>query len=147
MMHWFHRLSAALVLGLVATFWLSTLVAEIFLSSASVVQVKQLIVQGIFILVPCMIFAGVSGRQLARQRSGPLITTKQRRMPILALNGLLILLPCAFYLEHKAVAGQWDWSFYGVQGLEFVAGGLQLVLLMGNAKAGRRLRAMPALAH
>jgi len=61
---------------------------------------------------------------------------KKKRMPVIALNGLLILLPAAFYLQSKAAVGDFDAQFYLVQALELVAGALNLTLMGFNIRDG-----------
>ena len=60
-------------------------------------------------------------------------------MPVIALNGLLVLLPSAFYLNAKAQAGEFDALFYGVQALELLAGAINLTLMGLNLRDGLRL--------
>ena len=43
-------------------------------------------------------------------------------MPIIALNGLFILVPAAWYLAGKAAAGEFDSTFYMVQSVELIVG-------------------------
>jgi hypothetical protein len=43
-------------------------------------------------------------------------------MPIIAANGILILIPSALYLASKGRAGEFDSAFYAVQTLELAAG-------------------------
>ena len=60
-------------------------------------------------------------------------------MPFIAFNGLLILLPSAFYLHAKAQAGVFDTSFYAVQVVELVAGAINFWLLSKNMRDGLKL--------
>ena len=79
-----HPAAGSLAGLLIAAFMLSTLV------------VKHLIVApGLFILIPALIATGASGFALARGGQGTLVDAKRRRMPVIALNGLLVLVPCA----------------------------------------------------
>ena len=55
---------------IVAGFWTSTLVAELFLGSAAVAAVKHAIVYGLFFLVPFLAATGGSGFALGRRRQG-----------------------------------------------------------------------------
>lgn len=89
--------------------------------------------------IPAVIIAGGSGFALARGRGGTLISAKQRRMPLIALNGLLVLLPAALYLDAKASAGELDAYFYAVQALELIFAAVQFRLLGLNARAGMRI--------
>jgi len=57
-------------------------------------------------------------------------------MPFIAANGLLILVPAALYLESKASSGTFDTGFYMVQGLELIAGAVNIVLMGLNIRDG-----------
>ena len=83
--------------------------------------------------------AGGSGFQRGKKMRGPLIAAKKKRMPIIALNGLLVLLPSAFFLASKASAGEFDKMFYTVQAIELVAGALNLTLMGLNMRDGLRM--------
>jgi hypothetical protein len=60
-------------------------------------------------------------------------------MPVIAGNGLLILVPAAIVLDRWAAAGVFDARFYVVQALELVAGGTNLTLRELNMRDGLRL--------
>jgi len=136
-----HALAAALALMLVCSFLAATLVAELFLDAVAVTAVKKGIVIGVMVLIPAVIATGVSGFLLGRGRAGSMVAAKQRRMPLIALNGLLILLPAALFLKMKAVAGEFDALFYTAQAAEIAFGLAQLYLLLRNARTGRALAA------
>lgn len=124
----------------IATFFLSTIVVELFGSHAAVAQLKSLIVApGLWILIPTLAAAGGSGMFLARSRRGRLVDAKKKRMPFIAANGLVVLLPCAIFLDHWASAGTFDTTFYIVQALELVAGATNLTLMGMNLRDGLRL--------
>ena len=61
-------------------------------------------------------------------------------MPFIAANGLFILLPCAFFLYYRAVAGQFDAVFYAAQTLELLAGATNLLLLGLSMRDGLAIR-------
>jgi hypothetical protein len=134
-----HRLGGALALVTIATFWIATLVTEAFASEAVVIQVKTAIPWGLLILVPALAMAGGSGFRLARGRRGGVLGAKARRMPIIAANGIFVLVPAALYLAVKAQAADFDAAFYGVQALELVAGAANLALIGLNVRDGLRL--------
>lgn len=136
-----HRSAALVALAMVGAFWLSTVIAEVFLPVQAVVRVKTAIPWGFVILVPAVALAGATGMRLARGRSGGVLGQKRRRMPILAANGLLVLIPSALFLSARAEAGTFDTAFYAVQALELVAGAVNLVLLGLNLRDGRRMTA------
>lgn len=132
------------ILGLVAllcilTFWLSTAVSELALDESSVVFVKNMVLAGMWVLIPALAATGGSGFALARSRRGPLVQAKQRRMKLAAANGLLILLPSAFMLARWANAGQLDGRFYALQAVELLAGAVNITLLALNLRDGLRM--------
>lgn len=130
--------AAAGLIGFLAivTFWSSTAISELFGSKEMVVAVKTMILNGMWILIPAMVMVGASGMAMGNRRRDAPAVAKKRRMPVIALNGLLILLPAAFYLQSKAVAGQLDVQFYLVQSLELVAGAVNLTLMGLNIRDG-----------
>ena len=68
-----------------------------------------------------------------------MIGVKLRRMPIIAANGVLILVPAALFLAMKARGGAFDGAFYAVQAIELVAGAINLALLSLSLRDGLRL--------
>ncbi len=135
-----HPIAGALALLTILTFWLSTALSELFGSTAAVVAVKTAIPWGFLILIPALAATCASGFALARGRSGALIAHKTRRMPIIAANGLLILIPCTLFLSYQAQAGRFDTAFILVQALELAAGLVNIALLSLNLRDGLRLR-------
>lgn len=124
----------------IATFFVSTIAVELFGSHAAVAQLKSLIVTpGLWILIPAMMAAGGSGMFLARSRGGRLVGAKKKRMPFIAANGLLVLVPCAIVLNRWAAVGSFDATFYGVQAVELLAGAINLTLMGRNVRDGLRL--------
>ncbi|MDK3072163.1 hypothetical protein QO034_03490 [Sedimentitalea sp. JM2-8] len=134
-----HPIAGAAALLTILCFWLSTLLTELFAGAPTVATVKTLIPWGFLILIPALMAAGGSGLRLARTMRGPLVAAKKKRMPVIAANGLLILVPSALYLSAKAQAGAFDAAFYAVQGLELVAGAVNILLLGLNMRDGLRL--------
>lgn len=134
-----HGLFGFVALVCIAVFWSSTAVSELFLDQASVVAVKNAILTGMWVLIPAMMATGGSGFSLAKGRRGRLIDGKGRRMKIVAANGLLVLLPSACMLASWANAGRFDTAFYVLQGVELVAGAINISLLALNMRDGLRL--------
>lgn len=60
-------------------------------------------------------------------------------MKAVAANGLLVLLPSAWMLASWANAGRFDGTFYALQGVELVAGAINITLLALNMRDGLRL--------
>jgi len=134
-----HAAAGTLAMLCILAFWSSTVVSELFLTHEAIAAVKQNILLAMWLLIPAMMATGASGFMLARQRSGRLVGQKKKRMPFIALNGILILLPSAWYLAQKAAGGEFDRLFMAVQGVELLFGGINLVLLGLNFRDGLRL--------
>jgi hypothetical protein len=78
-------------------------------------------------------------RTVGGDATGRLVDAKKRRMPFIAANGQLVLLPCALVLDRWAGAGSFDVRFYAVQALELAAGAANLTLMSPNLRDGLRL--------
>lgn len=135
-----HLFSAIVSMLCIATFFISTIIIELFGSKETISMVKALIVNpGLFILIPSMALVGGSGFSASKNRKGRLIDSKKKRMPFIALNGLVILTPCAIFLSLWATAGIFDMKFYIVQGIELVAGASNLILMSLNMRDGLKM--------
>lgn len=132
-----HPLAGGVALSTIATFLGATIAVELAGSTDAIVTVKTLIPWGLLLLVPALAATGGSGFALAGR--GRPAAVKARRMRLIAANGVLVLIPAAFFLASKARAGELDLVFYTVQAVELVAGGLNLALLTLNARDGLRL--------
>ena len=135
-----HPLAGAVAMLTIATFWLSTAAAELFASEAAVIIVKTTIPWGLLLLVPALMAAGGSGFALAKERRAGLVGAKIKRMPLIAANGILILIPAALFLASKAKAGAFDTVFYAVQALELAAGAANIALLGLNMRDGLKMK-------
>jgi len=134
-----HPIAGVITLLCITTFWLSTVGSELSGSTAAILAVKTSVPWGFLVLIPALAAAGGSGFSLANGGRGGLIGTKLKRMPFIAANGLLILIPAAFYLASKARAGEFDTGFYLVQALELMAGATNVTLLGLNMRDGFKL--------
>ena len=144
-----HLIAGLLATLTIATFFLSSVLVELLGSPESVAQVKSLIVlPGLLILVPAIAATGGTGFLLSKLRQGRLVNAKKKRMPFIAANGLIVLIPCAIFLHLWASRGLFDTRFYLVQALELSAGGVNLLLMGMNIRDGLtlsgRLRPSPA---
>lgn len=142
-----HPVAGALVLLTITMFWLSTALSELFASEAIVIAVKTAIPWGILLLIPALAAAGGSGLALAKGRRAGLIGAKVKRMPFIAANGILVLIPAALFLAYKARAAEFDTVFYAVQALELVAGAANIALLGLNMRDGLRMKGRLSRAH
>ena len=135
-----HFIAAVVATLTIATFFVSTLLVEFLGSLDAVAQVKKLIVlPGLWILVPAIAATGGTGFALSKSRQGRLVDAKRKRMPFIAANGLMILIPCAIFLDSWASQSLFDARFYLVQGLELAAGGTNLILMGLNMRDGLML--------
>jgi hypothetical protein len=130
-----HPIAGAIGFVTILSFWLSTVASELFASAAVVATVKEAIPWGFLVVVPALATAGVSRFRLAGASSDPRIVKKRRRMPFIAANGLLILMPAAFYLATLASRGEFGVIFYSVQAIELIAG-INLALMSLNIRDG-----------
>jgi hypothetical protein len=135
-----HLVAGVLAPLCIAIFFLSTILVEVFGSSEAVARLKSLIVMpGLWILIPAVAAAGGSGLRLSKSRRGRLADAKRKRMPLIAANGLLVLVPCALLLNRWAATGAFDTAFYVVQAIELLAGATALALMGLNVRDGLRM--------
>jgi len=121
------------------TFWTSTVGSELFGSMETIIAVKLAIPWGLVVLVPALAIAGATGFRMAGASSDPRVVGKKRRMPFIAGNGVLILVPAALYLALLASRGEFGPAFYAVQAVELTAGAINLALMSLNIRDGLRL--------
>ena len=107
-----HPVAGAVAILTIAIFWLSTALSELFAPQATVLAVKTAIPWGFLLLVPTLMAAGGSGFAVANGRRAGLIGAKIKRMPLIATNGILVLIPSALFLASKAKAAEFDAGFY-----------------------------------
>ena len=142
-----HPVAGVLAILTIAIFWLSTALSELFASQAVVITVKTAIPWGFLLLIPALAAAGGTGFNLAKGRRAGLVGAKIRRMPLIAANGILVLIPSALFLASKAGAAEFDTSFYAVQALELAAGAANITLLGLNMRDGLRMTGRLSRAH
>ena len=135
-----HASASFLGFVFILVFWLSTLISELFMSYATIAMVKQSILYAFILFIPAMIMAGVSGNRLGAKSKHPNVLAKKKRMPFIALNGVIILLPAAFYLSYLASLGRFDSTFYIVQAIELLVGAANLMLMGLNIRDGLGIR-------
>ncbi len=135
-----HAIAGGIGFLTILIFWTSTVFSEIFGSPETIAVVKDAIAWGLLILIPSLAVTGASGMSLGisrgKGRTDALVLAKKKRMPIIAGNGLIVLIPCALFLAGKADAGVFDAAFFAVQGLELIAGGVNLALMAMNIRGG-----------
>lgn len=135
-----HRVTGLLSLIIILIFIISSVYVELNGNIIFIQKVKSLIVcPGLFILIPCLIITGAVGFRLAGQSKNVHILKKKKRMPFIALNGVIILIPCALYLRYLSMQPL-DSTFYLVQTLEICAGLINCVLIILNIRDGIRIK-------
>lgn len=147
MLRLLHPVAGGTAFLTILIFWLSTVAAELAGGPGLTVAVKTAILWGLVLLVPALAFTGLSGIRLARGTGGVRITRKRRRMPWIAGTGLLVLVPCAVFLQAKASAHSFDTAFVAAQALELVAGATNLALLGLSMRDGFALTGRFARGH
>jgi hypothetical protein len=135
-----HPLAGGLAILIIGVFWTSTVLGELFATPAGVAAVKSAIAWGLLLLMPTIAAAGGTGFKLAGDRRAGPIGAKARRMPLIAANGILVLVPSALFLASKAKAAEFDAHFYAIQGLELLAGAVNITLLGLNIRDGLKMK-------
>ncbi len=137
-----HKIFSIIAFLCISSFFMSTIIVEIFFDRVAIVNLKELIVYpGLFILVPSIIITAISGQKLATSYTdSKVIQRKQKRMPIIALNGIVLLIPCAIFLYIASNKNQFDILFYTVQSVELIAGCINLVLMGLNYRDGKNIK-------
>jgi hypothetical protein len=135
-----HPVAGIIAFLTILCFWSATVVVELGGDPAAIAAVKLAILWGLLLLVPSIALAGASGFRLGGKSQHPDIARKRNRMPVIAFNGIVVLVPCAIFLQQRAAAGLFDQTFTVVQALELVAGAINLALLGLNIRDGFRLR-------
>ncbi|MBN3561585.1 hypothetical protein [Aliamphritea spongicola] len=138
-MSYFHRAAGVIAFLIILSFFCSTVFVELQGDPAQIAAVKNYIVSGMWVLIPCIITAGITGNLMVPGVKGGVIGSKKKRMPFIAVNGLFVLLPSAVYLNYLASEGQLDTVFYTVQGVELLAGFINLSLMFLNIRDGFRI--------
>ncbi|MEZ8824518.1 hypothetical protein AB6E04_09140 [Vibrio amylolyticus] len=131
-----HKIAAIIAFLMILSFFTSTVLVELLGSQQNIIEVKRVISYAVLFLIPTMAVVGITGSKMAGNSQNARIFAKKKRTPIIALNGLLILTPCAFYLLYLAERLQFDRVFYLVQGIELVAGLVNLSLMALNIRDG-----------
>lgn len=134
-----HPIAGALALLIITSFWTSTLAVELFGTRAQIIWLKTTLPWAFLLLIPALALTGATGFDRAGKRRGGVIGAKARRMPWIAANGLLILVPSAIFLAMRAADGRLDLMFYAVQAVELTFGAINLTLLGLSMRDGLRL--------
>ena len=134
-----HGIAGLLAFCLIAIFFVSSLVSELYGDLSWIVVVKRTVfycMWAMLILVPS---AALTGTKLAGKSRNPIVEGKRKRLRWIAPNGLL-LLSLASYLYYKASLGEIDQRFMIAQLLEFAVGLTNISLLGLMIRDGFRLK-------
>lgn len=131
-----HAVAASLAFLTILVFWTSTIAVELLGGPAEIAAVKRAILFGLAVLIPALAISGGTGMKLGGKAKGGLALAKKKRMPVIAANGILVLIPCAVMLDRLASVGDFGALFYGIQVVELVAGAVNLTLLGLNLRDG-----------
>ncbi|WP_440889443.1 hypothetical protein [Vibrio sp. WZ-1] len=135
-----HRISSISAYLLIMSFFTSTVLVELFGDQHAILAVKIYIFYAIWAVVPLMATAGITGAKMAPNATKGPLAAKKKRMPFVAMNGVLVLIPAAIYLQSLAASGQFDTTFYIVQIVELIAGFTNLTLMTLNIRDARALK-------
>ncbi len=134
-----HAVSATIAFLMILIFFGSTIIVEFGGDQASIGVVKRFIVYGLFLLVPSMMAAGITGNMITPQNKSRIVRNKLKRLKVIIPIGILILIPCAIILDKMATSGNFGELFVGIQALELLAGGVNISLLGMNMRDGFKL--------
>ena len=75
-----HRTAAIIAFGLILSFFTSSVLVELFGSEEAVTTVKTAIFFAVWVLIPCMAIAGITGSKLAPKANKGVLGAKKKRM-------------------------------------------------------------------
>jgi hypothetical protein len=134
-----HPVAGGLALLTILLFWTSTVGVELFGDHDDIVAVKQSIVWGLLVLMPALAATGGTGFAVGGHSTDPRVLAKKRRMQVVAAIGILVLAPSVLYLGTTTTPNDLGTYFYAVQGVELVAGTINITLMSLNVRDGLRL--------
>jgi hypothetical protein len=138
-----HVTAAAGAIAIITTFLVCTAFTELTGGTGEIRVLRHGILLGLPVLVGSLATAGLTGRRLARGSTSAVVRRKRRRLQVAAAVGLLVLIPCAFVLNHLAAAPTTGGAVTVLEITEFVFGTLNLAMLALNFRDGRRLTRQP----
>lgn len=133
-----HIIATTIAVITIATFFVSSLIAEINGDKGLIRDVKKVILFSLPVLLIAMSALGISGNRLAGKSQNPIVLAKQKRMKLVFINGMgLVTLACfLYYRSHYQTI---DIIFLGAQIAEFALGLTNLILMGLNIKSGFQL--------
>ncbi|KXI22765.1 hypothetical protein [Photobacterium sanguinicancri] len=138
-----HRLSGIIALLMITTFFTSSVVADLFGSYETITLVKQTILQWVAVLVLSMMVVGISGKKLYPAVPKGVLAVKAMRLKIAAFNGVVILIPAAYFLAAWSAEGLFDTRYWLLQVIELLAGATNATMISLNIRDGVRLGKKP----
>ena len=135
-----HIVATTIAAITIATFFFSSLVAEINGEEAFIRTVKERILIALPVLLVAMPALGITGNKLAGKSQNAVVLAKKRRMRLVFANGLtLVFLACFLYYRSHYLS--LDSIFMVAQFAEFGFGLANLVLIVLNIRNGFQLSA------
>jgi len=134
-----HPVAGVIALAATVTFWGAAAGAWVLGSETAILWVRTVILWGMLVLVPAVVIAGASGYKLGGAEKRGRIGHKKQRLRFIGINTIVVVLPCAFLLHDLALEAQLGVPYTIEQAIELVAGLLNVVFLLMNARDGRAL--------
>ena len=122
----------------IATFFISSLLAELSGDLNGIKLVKRCILYALPILILAMPTLAITGSKLAGNTSTKYVKRKKRRMKLVMLQGLL-LIGLAVFLYYQSHMKSINDTFLIAQSAELIFGLINLTLIGLNAKDGLAL--------
>ncbi|MGR5080098.1 hypothetical protein [Photobacterium swingsii] len=134
-----HRIAGVVALLMITTFFLSSVIADLFGSYQTIALVKQTILQWVALLVLSMMAVGITGKKLYPAELKGILAVKAKRLKVAAFNGLVVLIPAAYFLAIWSAEGLFDTRYWFVQAIELIAGVTNAAMIGLNIRDGIRL--------
>jgi len=133
-----HIIATAIAALTIATFFISSLAAEINGSETRIRDVKRAILYALPVMLIAMPALGITGNKLAGKSQNPIVVAKRKRMKFVFLNGMgLITLACfLYYRSHYQTI---DNTFLVARVAELALGMTNLIFIALNIKSGFQL--------
>ena len=133
-----HVVATVIAVITIATFFISSLVAEINGNEAFIKEVKKTILFALPIMLIAMPALGITGNKLAGGSKNPIVVSKRKRMRFVFINGIgLITLAC--FLYYRSHYQSIDTTFLVAQVAELALGLTNLILIGLNIRSGFQL--------
>ena len=135
-----HPIAGGVGIATIATFWLSTVAVEALGSPGAVLNVKTAILWGLLLLVPALVITGATGLRMGGRSTNQLIARKRAAgCPSLRSTVCWCSYPAPFFYKGRAAAGDFGSALTFVQGIELLAGAVNLTLMGLNMRDGLAL--------